>query len=121
MLVVADPEAVSFIAAHGGRLYVCGDASGPKCVKAEPPDDPSVRFEQVAAAGFLMYVEAGIAPPERWTVTFRRVPHDRVEVLWDGRQYILLRGEPFAWWKGTSGNPVPTRRRSTPSSSVSGL
>jgi hypothetical protein len=114
MLVVADPEAVSFIAAHGGRLYVCGDASGPKCVKAEPPDDPSVRFEQVAAAGFLMYVEAGIAPPERWTVKFRRVPHDRVEVLWDGHPIHPLEEQAICMVEGHQWEPDPDSKEIYP-------
>ena len=84
MSVVADPEAVSFIGAHRGRIYVYGDASGPRDIKTEAADDPFVRFEQIKADGFLMYVEAGIPHPERWTVKFRRVPHHRIEVLWDG-------------------------------------
>jgi len=60
MSVVADPEAVSFIAEHGGRLYVYADAAGLKHVKTEPPREASIRFEQIEADGFLMYVEEDI-------------------------------------------------------------
>ncbi|HLY86450.1 MAG TPA: hypothetical protein VKO84_08070 [Gaiellaceae bacterium] len=45
MAVVTDPEAVSFIADRGGRLYVYADASGLEHVKTEAPDDPSIRLE----------------------------------------------------------------------------
>jgi hypothetical protein len=56
------PEAVTFIAERGGRLYVYADAAGLKHVKTEPPPDPSIRFEQIEADGFLMYVEDGLDP-----------------------------------------------------------
>jgi hypothetical protein len=72
--VVADPEAVSFIAEHGGSLYVFADASGLKHVKTEPPDDPSIRFEQVEAEGLLMYVEDDIEHPDTWNVKFHHLP-----------------------------------------------
>jgi type IV secretory pathway protease TraF len=52
--VVAEPEAVSFIAQRGGRLYVYADASGLKHVKTEPPDDSAIRFKQIEADGFLL-------------------------------------------------------------------
>jgi len=51
VLVDADPEAVSFIAEHGGRLYVYADKAGLKHVKTEPPQDPSIRFEQIGLPG----------------------------------------------------------------------
>jgi hypothetical protein len=84
--VVADPEAVSFIAEHGGSLYVYADASGLKHVKTHAPDDGSIRFEQIEADGFLMYVEDDIQHPETWNVKFHRVPYHHVDVLWDGHQ-----------------------------------
>jgi hypothetical protein len=86
MSVVADPEAVSFIAEHGGRLYVYADKAGMKHVKTESPHDLSIRFEQIETDGFLMYVEDGIARPNTWNVKFHRLPSHHVDVLWDGHQ-----------------------------------
>jgi hypothetical protein len=57
MRVVADPEAVSFIAEHGGRLYVYADAGDLKHVKTTRPDDESQEFEEIEANGFLLYVD----------------------------------------------------------------
>jgi len=84
--VVADAEAVSFITEHGGRLYVYADKAGMKRVTTEPPHDSSVRFEQIKADGFVMYVEDDITRPDRWLVRFHRVPYRHVDVLWDGHQ-----------------------------------
>jgi hypothetical protein len=84
--VVADPEAVSFIAEHGGSLFVYADASGLKHVKTEAPDDPSIRFDRIEADGFLMYVEDDIEHPETWNVKFHYVPYPHVDVLWDSHQ-----------------------------------
>jgi hypothetical protein len=90
--VVANPEAVSFIAEHGGRLYVYADAAGLKHVKTEAPNDPSIRFDQIEADGFVMYVEADIQRPETWNVKFHHVPYHHVDVLWDGHQPGLAEG-----------------------------
>ena len=52
MAVVADPEAVAFIAEHGGRLYVYADGAGMKHVKTAPPHDASLgsnRSKQTAS------------------------------------------------------------------------
>jgi hypothetical protein len=84
--VVADPEAVSYIAEHGGRLYVYSDASGLKHVKTEGPDDPSIHFDQIEADGFVMCVENDIERPATWNVKFRHLPYHHVDVLWDGHQ-----------------------------------
>jgi hypothetical protein len=86
MAVVADPEAVSYIAERGGRLYVYADASGLKHVKTDPPNDPAIRFKQVEAVSFLVYIADDIQEPESWSVKFHRLPYHRVDVLWDGRQ-----------------------------------
>jgi len=86
MAVVADPDAVSFITERGGRLYVYADHAGMKHVRTEPPRDPSIRFEQIEADGFLMYVEYDIDKPETWNVKFHHLPYHHVDVLWDGHQ-----------------------------------
>ena len=57
-----------------------------KRVKTQPPQDGSIRFEQIKADGFLMYVEDNITRPDRWVVKFRRMPNRHVDVLWDGHQ-----------------------------------
>jgi hypothetical protein len=95
--VVADPEAVSFIAKHGGSLYVYADASGLKHIKTEAPDDPSIQFKQVAADGFLMYVESDIVHPNVWNVKFHHLPYHHVDVLWDGRQPGRGTNQPISW------------------------
>jgi hypothetical protein len=84
--VVADPEAVQFIAEHGGRVYVYADKAGLKHVKTEAPDDTSLRFEQISGEGFQLFVESDLAQPETWTVKLRRFPHRHIDVLWDGHQ-----------------------------------
>jgi hypothetical protein len=84
--VVADPEAVSFIAERGGRLYVYADAGGLKHVKTHPPDDRSINFTEVQADGFLMYVQDDIVQPNTWNVKFHPLPFHHVDVLWDGHQ-----------------------------------
>lgn len=71
---------------HGGRLYVYADKAGMKHVKTEPPRDPSIRFQEIQADGFLMYVEDDIEPPKTWNVRFHHLPHHHVDVLWDRRQ-----------------------------------
>ena len=71
MAVVADPEAVSYIAERGGRLYVYADPSGLKHVKTNPPSDPAIRFRQIEAVSFLFYVADDIQEPENWSVKFR--------------------------------------------------
>ena len=86
MPVVADPEAVSFIAEHGGRLYVYADEAGLKHVKTEPPHEASIQFEQIEADGFLMYVGDDIVHPGVWNVKFHHLPYHHVDVLWDGYQ-----------------------------------
>jgi hypothetical protein len=86
LTVLADPKALSFIAEHGGRLYVYADSAGFKHVKTETPRDPSIQFEQVQADGFVMFVETHIVQPETWNVKFHRFPYRHVDVLWDGRQ-----------------------------------
>jgi hypothetical protein len=90
--VVADPKAVSFIAAHGGRLYIYADAAGLKHVKTEPPHDASIRFEEVEAEGFLMYVETDIVRPRVWNVKFHHLPYHHIDVLWDDPQPGLAEG-----------------------------
>ena len=116
MSVVAESEAVSFISAHGGRLYVYGDASGPKHVETDPPDDPSVRFEEAKAEGlgFLLYIEADIPHPERWTVKFRRVPHHRVEVLWDGQPVHPHEERAVCMVEGHQWEPDPDSKETYP-------
>jgi hypothetical protein len=82
--VVTDPEAVKLITEHGGRLYVYADTSGQKHVQTEAPSDPSVRFRQVAADGFLFYVQEDIEHPETWSVTFSHIPQHHLDVVWEG-------------------------------------
>lgn len=86
MAVLADPDAVSFITERGGRLYVYADRAGMKHVRTEPPSDDSIRFEQIEAKGFVMYVEDDIDPPKTWNVKFYHLPYHHVDVLWDGHQ-----------------------------------
>jgi hypothetical protein len=86
MAVIADPEAVAFIAENGGRTYVYADAADLKHVKTEPPRDTSITFKQIEADGFLLYVEDDIQEPHTWNVKFRHLPHHHVDVLWDGYQ-----------------------------------
>jgi hypothetical protein len=96
--VVADPEAVSFIAERGGRLYVYADSAGLKHVKTEPPHDASIQFEQVEADGFVMYVEDDIQQPDTWNVKFHRLPYHHVDVLWDGHQPGPEPGSTYSHW-----------------------
>jgi hypothetical protein len=58
--VVADPEAVSFIAEHGGSLYVYTDPSGPKHVTTEARKRAIDPVPADPAGGFLVSVEEGI-------------------------------------------------------------
>jgi hypothetical protein len=84
MAVVADPEAVSFISEHGGRLYVYTDPAG-KHVETEPPHDTSIRFKNVEADGFMLCVEADLMQlDDTWNVRFHCFPDHHVDVLWDG-------------------------------------
>ena len=105
MAVDADPEAVRFIAEHGGRLYVYADSAGMKHVKTKRPRNASLSFEQIEAEGFLMYVADDLAKPDTWNVKFHHLPHRHVDVLWDGDQPGLVNGfqgqrraaEPFGF------------------------
>lgn len=81
--VLADPKAASLIQAHGGRLYVYADASGPKHVQTEAPNDPSIRLTPIDADGFLMYVQDGIKHPATWSVTVSHIPHQHLDVVWE--------------------------------------
>jgi len=84
--VEADPEALGFIAEHGGRVYVYASAAGLKHVTTSAPDEPSLQFEQLDGDGFQLFVEADLVQPETWTVVLRHLPHHHVDVLWDGHQ-----------------------------------
>jgi hypothetical protein len=100
MSVIAEPKAVSFIAERGGCLYVYAVGDGLKRVRTEPPSDSSIRFDQIEAEGFVMYVEDALGRPDTWNVTFHRWPNPHVDVLWDGQQpgarrRDLLDGLPF--------------------------
>lgn len=86
MSVVADPEAVSFIAERGGRLYVYADAGGLKHIKTHAPDDLSITFIEIQADGFLLCVADDLKQPNIWKVKFHRLPRHHVDVLWDGHQ-----------------------------------
>lgn len=57
-----------------------------KHVKTEAPDDLSLRFGEVEADGFLMYIEDDIVRPETWNVKLHHLPYHHVDVLWDGHQ-----------------------------------
>lgn len=86
MAVVADPEAVQFIAEHGGRVYVYADGAGMKHVKTNAPHDTSLQFEQIDGDGFQLFVECDLVAPETWTVVLRHLPLRHLDVLWDGGQ-----------------------------------
>ena len=86
MSVIAEPNAVSFIAERGGFLYVYTVGDGLKQVRTEPPGDSSIRFDQIEAEGFVMYVEDALGRPDTWNVKFHRWPYPHVDVLWDGHQ-----------------------------------
>jgi hypothetical protein len=104
---VADPEAVSFIAERGGRLYVYADAGGLKHVKTHPPDDMSITFTEVQADGFLLFVADDIEQPSTWNVKLRHLPFHHVDVLWDGHQPGLATiGEhnAFPTWRPPRGD-----------------
>jgi hypothetical protein len=86
MAVDADPEAVRFIAEHGGRVWVYADGAGLKHVKTMAPDDTSLQFEEIDGDGFLLFVESDLVQPETWNVELRHFPHRHIDVLWDGHQ-----------------------------------
>jgi hypothetical protein len=86
MSVVADPEAVSFIAERGGRLYVWADDADLKQVHTEPPAKAQISFDQIEADGFMLFVASDIQKPETWNVRFHHLPWHHVDVLWDGHQ-----------------------------------
>ena len=86
MAVIADPEAVQFIAERGGRVYVYVVGDGLKQVKTEAPDDTGMRFEQFDGDGFQLFVAADLPQPEIWSVVLRRFPRRHLDVLWDGGQ-----------------------------------
>jgi hypothetical protein len=95
---VADPEALSFIAERGGRLYVYVDAAGLKHVSSQRPHDDSIRFKQIEADGFLMFVEDDIQEPNTWNVKFHHLPYHHVDVLWDGHQPGPGPGPSYSVW-----------------------
>ncbi len=86
MAVEATPDALRFIAEHGGRVYVYTVGEGLKQVKTDAPDDPSIRFEQVNGDGFQLFVESDLEKPETWYVKLRHFPHTHLDVLWDGHE-----------------------------------
>lgn len=97
MAVVADPEAVEFIAEHGGRVWVYAVGEGLKHVTTDAPDDQSIRFEQLTGEGFQLFVETDLVKPETWNVVLRHLPHRHLDVLWDGHQ-------PGPWPAGNNWN-----------------
>ncbi len=70
MKVVASPEAVEFIRAHGGRLYVWADllrCNGPKCTflaaSVDAPEDPH-EFRRFGGGDFeLFFSDEGLESP----------------------------------------------------------
>jgi hypothetical protein len=112
--VIADPKAVSLIAAHGGRLYVYADGSGQKHVQTEAPNDPSIRFTQIEADGFEMYVQEGIKHPEVWDVTFSRMPYHHVDVVWEGHPLHPRLERTVCLVKGHDWQPDPDSKETYP-------
>jgi hypothetical protein len=86
VLVEADPEAVRFIAEHGGRVFVYASEAGLKHVSTDAPADTGMRLEQIDGDGFQLFVESDLAQPETWNVVLRHFPHRHIDVLWDGHQ-----------------------------------
>jgi hypothetical protein len=84
--VEAEPEAVRFITEHGGSLWVYAVGDGLKQVKTRAPDDTGLRFEQIDADGFQLFIESDFVQPETWNVVLDHFPHQHVDVLWDGHQ-----------------------------------
>jgi hypothetical protein len=84
--VVADPDAVRFIAENGGRVWVYADRAGLKHVRTMAPEEASLQFEEVEGDGFLLFVESDLVQPETWWVELRHFPHRHIDVLWDGHQ-----------------------------------
>jgi hypothetical protein len=84
--VVGDPEALQFIAEHGGRVYVYAVGAGLKRVSTVAPDDTSIRFDRIDGDGFQLFVESDFPQPQTWNLVLRRFPRRHLGVLWDGDQ-----------------------------------
>jgi hypothetical protein len=82
-VVVADPDAVEFVAEHGGEVFVWADDAGLKHVRVERPDN-DVSFRSVPASDLSLFVDREIDPPLEWKLVLRHFPHRHVDALYDG-------------------------------------
>jgi hypothetical protein len=91
--LVADPEAVEFVRAQGGRLFLTMSrgccAGGVRWLETSTTRKGRRRFERVPVEGELeVYAPAGMRLPDDLELRLRRFPR-RVEAYWDGCAWVL--------------------------------
>jgi hypothetical protein len=93
VLVTSSPEAVDFIRAHGGKLYVWAKTT--RCCHGaltflETSTDPGDRsFRRVEADGIELYFDECLSEPAELVVQTTGHRRKRVHAYWDGCAYVV--------------------------------
>jgi hypothetical protein len=96
MRVTASADAVEFIRAHGGQLFVWpAEHRSARLTLAflkasvDPPPQ-ALDFRRVEARGFLLFMDPALQTlPEELLVVLRGRRHPHIEAYWDGLAYIV--------------------------------
>jgi len=91
--LVADPEAVEFVRARGGRLFLTMTrgccSGGVRWLETATKPKGRRRFERVLDEdGLELYTPEGMRLPDELELRLRRFPR-RVEAYWDGCAWVL--------------------------------
>ena len=94
MRLVADPEAVEFVRAHGGRLFLTMSrgccSGGVRWLETSTEPQGRRRFERILDDDELeVYAPAGMRLPDDLELRLRRFPRRRIEAYWNGCAWVL--------------------------------
>ena len=92
MRLVADPEAVEFLRARGGRVFLTmtrGCCNGVHTLETSTEPKGRRSFERVLAGDELeVYAPEGMRLPDELELVLRRFPRRRVEAYWNGCAWV---------------------------------
>ena len=93
MRLVAEPEAVEFLRARGGRVFLTmtrGCCNGVRSLDTATKPRGSRRYERVLSEGELdVYAPEGMRLPDDLELRLRRFPRRRIEAYWNGCAWVL--------------------------------
>jgi len=84
--LVIHPAAAQLIREKGGTLYISVDGAGMEHVHFHPPHwrSDAMTWNELDADGIRVFVDPGIASPDKWLVILHHIPYRHVQALWNG-------------------------------------